>query len=159
MKAYVALAVTVMFAACGKDHTPTQVVVTPPDTVASSTAVIFGSDTVFAKIAATTGARDTGLMNVTTLAANAGMLFVFADSTNSGFWMQNTPLPLSIAFIDANMTVVNTDDMAPETLTPHYAARAYRFALEVNQGWFASHGVVAGSIVKFTLPAGTVSDP
>jgi uncharacterized membrane protein (UPF0127 family) len=159
VKRHVTLAVTFVLVACGKDHAPTQVVTTPPDTVATSTAVVFGADTVLAKIAATAGARDTGLMNVTSLATNAGMLFVFADSTTSGFWMEDTPLPLSIAFIDANMTVVNTDDMTPETLTPHYPARAYKFALEVNEGWFASHGVMAGSVVKFTIPAGTVTDP
>lgn len=160
MKAPAALALTILLAACGKDRAPTQAVVpTQPDSVAHSTVVAFGTDTVIAMIAATAGARDTGLMNVTSLAPNAGMLFVFADTTSTGFWMENTPLPLSIAFIDANMTVVNTDDMAPETLTPHYPARPYRYALEVNQGWFASHGVTAGTVVKFTIPAGTVSDP
>jgi uncharacterized membrane protein (UPF0127 family) len=73
--------------------------------------------------------------------------------------MLNTPLPLSVAFIDANRLVINIDDMAPNTTTPHYSTRPYRYALEVNQGWFATHGVTAGTAVTFSLPAGTVIDP
>ena len=123
--------------------------------------VTFAGGTISARVAADSAARDTGLMNVTSLGADAGMLFVFGvdHSWPDGFWMKDTPLPLSIAFIDVNMKVINIDDMAPNTLTPHYASSPYRYALEVNQGWFTSHGVTAGTVVSFTLPAGTVTDP
>ena len=157
MKRLCALALVLGLAACTKDHGPTQV--TPPGD--STIAVSFPGGTITAKIASTVAARDTGLMNVTSLGANAGMLFVFGTdhSAPDGFWMKNTPLPLSIAFIDVNMRVINIDDMAPETLTPHYATRPYRYALEANQGWFASHGVAAGAAVTFSLLAGTIVDP
>jgi uncharacterized membrane protein (UPF0127 family) len=157
----VALASALVFAACSSGHSLTQTL-TPPDSVATTTAVTFPGGVITAKIAATVTARDTGLMNVSSLAANSGMLFVFGvdhDSTTVAFWMKNTPLPLSIAFIDSHMNVVNVDDMAAESLTLHYPRRAFRYALEVNQGWLASHGVVAGTIVQFTLPAGTIIDP
>ncbi len=98
-------------------------------------------------------------MNVAPLGANSGMLFSYADTSTEGFWMENTPTALSIAFIDSVMQVINIEDMAPETLTGHYATRQFRYALEANQGWFTSHGVVPGTIVNFTLPAGTISDP
>jgi uncharacterized membrane protein (UPF0127 family) len=147
-----------MFAACGGSHADVAGVLPP----ATSTTVSFPGGAITARIAATIAARDTGLMHVTTLAANAGMLFVFGvDHSPSGcaFWMKDTPLPLSIAFIDANLTVISVDEMAAETTTFHEPTRACRYALEANQGWFAAHGVAAGTIATFTLPAGTVIDP
>ncbi len=162
VKQLLALALVVVVAACGsKDSAVTQVT-TPPDTLVTTTPVMFPGGTITAKIAATVFARDTGLMKATSLAANDGMLFVFAvdqPSPPQGFWMKDTSVPLSIAFLDSNKVVINVDDMTPETLTPHYATRAYRYALEVNQGWLASHGVIAGTVVTFALPAGTIVDP
>jgi uncharacterized protein len=161
VKLICALALTLVLCACHKDHAPTQIVV-PPDTVATTVSVAFSGGTVTAKIAASAAARDTGLMNVTSLAANAGMLFAFGqdhDSTTAAFWMKDTPTPLSIAFIDSNMRVINVADMAAESLTLHYSTQPFRYALEVNLGWFASHNVVAGSAVTFALPAGTIIDP
>lgn len=150
------LSVVAALAACGKSPAAPDV----PKTTASTT-VAFPGGTVTARIAATGAARDTGLMNVTSLASDAGMLFVFGidHSAPDGFWMLNTPLPLSVAFIDSSKLVINIDDMAPNTTTPHYATRPYRYAIEVNQGWFASHGVVPGTAVTFALPAGTIIDP
>ena len=156
------LAFVIALAACGsKDQAVTQVT-TPPDTLVTSTVVTFPNGAITAKIAATVFARDTGLMKATTLGANNGMLFLFSvdqPSPPQGFWMKDTSVPLSIAFLDSNKVVINVDDMTPETLTPHYATRAYRYALEVNQGWLASHGVVAGTVVTFAIPAGTIVDP
>ena len=155
MKRLCALALVLGLAACTKDHGPTQV-------TTATTAVAFPGGTVTATIASTCAARFDGLKNVTTLGASAGMLFVFEenhDSLDVGFYMKDTPLPLSIAFIDSNKQVINIADMAPETLTPHFSSRPYRYALEVNQGWFASHGVAARTTVTFALPAGTIIDP
>jgi uncharacterized membrane protein (UPF0127 family) len=154
----VALSLAVPFTACSHDHTATQIT-QPQD---STIAVAFPGGTITAKIAATAAARDQGLMNVTSLGANSGMLFAFSVDQSSppeGFWMQNTPIPLSIAFIDANKTVINIDEMAAETTTLHFASRPFRYAVEANQGWMTSHNVVAGASVSFTLPAGTVIDP
>jgi uncharacterized protein len=162
VKPLCALAFVLAVAACSHtDHMVTQVV-TPPDTLITTIPVVFPQGTISAKIAATAAARDTGLMNVTNLGADAGMLFVFGenhDSTTVAFWMEDTPTALSIAFIDSTMAVINIEDMAPETTTLHFSARAFRYALETNQGWFTAHGVTAGTVVSFTLPSGTVIDP
>jgi uncharacterized membrane protein (UPF0127 family) len=153
------LAFVVALAACGTSHGPTQV--TPPGD--TTTAVSFPGGTIMARIAATSAARVAGLMNVTTLGANSGMLFVFGTDHIPGdcaFWMKDTPIPLSIAFIDANMKVINVDEMAAEdSITFHEPARACRYALEANRGWMTSHGVGAGTAVSFSLPAGTIIDP
>jgi uncharacterized membrane protein (UPF0127 family) len=157
-----ALAIAFVLAACGSKDQPVTQVTTPPDTLVTTTSVTFPGGTVSATIAATVFARDTGLMKATSLGANDGMLFLFAvdqPSPPQGFWMKDTSVPLSIAFLDSNKVVINVDDMTPETLTPHYAARAYRYALEVNQGWLAAHGVTAGTVAAFAIPAGTIVDP
>jgi uncharacterized membrane protein (UPF0127 family) len=162
VKRLFALAFVAGFAACGsKDH-PITSVVTPPDTVVTTTSVVFPNGTITAKIAATDSARSNGLMNVSTLAANAGMLFVYGTDHQPfecAYWMQNTPLPLSIAFIDDSLKVINVDEMAAETTTFHEPTRACRYVVEANQGWFTAHGVTAGTVVSFTLPAGTIIDP
>ena len=159
VKRLCALALVLGLAACTNDHGPTQVA--PPGD--STIAVSFPGGTITAKIAATSTTRAAGLMNVSTLGANSGMLFVFGvdhSPANCAFWMQNTPIPLSIAFIDANMNVINLDNMAAEdSITLHKPASACRYALEANLGWFTSHGVTAGTTVTFSLPAGTIIDP
>ncbi len=101
-------------------------------------------------------------MNVTTLGADSGMLFVFGTDhapADCAFWMQDTPTPLSIAFIDATMRVISIQDMAAETTTFHEPPSACRYTLETNLGWFSNHGVVVGSTVSFAIPAGTIVDP
>ncbi len=150
-------------AACGSsDKTATQVT-TPPDTTAKPFVVSFpgGADT--ALIASTVAQRDNGLMNVTNLAPNAGMLFVWGtihDSLDVSFWMKDTPIDLSIAFISANMTVVNVDEMvAEDSVTLHKPKGLFKYALEANKGWMTAHGVAAGTLVTFSLPAGTIIDP
>ncbi len=159
MKRLCALALVLGLAACTNDHGPTQVA--PPGD--STIAVSFPGGTITARIAATSTARAAGLMNVSTLGANSGMLFVFRvdhSPANCAFWMQNTPIPLSIAFIDANMNVINLDNMAAEdAITLHKPTSACRYAFEANLGWFTSHGVTAGTTVTFSLPAGTIIDP
>ncbi len=136
---------------------------TPPTGV-TTIPVAFAGGTVTAEIASTTTQRQTGLMNRSagSLAADAGMLFVFAVDQNpqfSAFYMANTNIPLSIAFIDANYKVVSVDDMAPNTTTLHMASGVFRYALEVNQGWLAAHNVKAGSTATFTVPSGIVISP
>jgi hypothetical protein len=157
MKRFALVAATIVAAACGgKDITG---VGTPVPTIP----VTFSGGTITAFIASTSAARTNGLMGTTSLGANSGMLFVFAAShapSDCAFYMKDTPTPLSIAFIDSTMTVINLDDMAAEdSITLHKPARACQYAVEANLGWFASHGVAAGSTVTFALPAGTIVDP
>ncbi len=137
---------------------------TGPTPTATTIPVAFAGGTITAEIASTTTARNNGLKHraAGSMATDAGMLFVFAVDQNpavTAFYMDSTNIALSIAFLDANQKVVSIDDMAPNTLTNHFAAGNFRYALEVNQGWFATHNVKAGSTATFTVPTGIVISP
>ena len=124
--------------------------------------VSFTGGTLSAEMAALSAARSTGLMNRTTIAADSGMIFIWAADRNpqfEGFFMLNTHFDLSIAFLDSQKRVINIEDMTAETLTVHRSTAPYRYAVEARKGWFASHGVVTGSIATFTIPAGVIIDP
>jgi len=106
--------------------------------------VIFGKDTVVAEVARTQEEREQGLMNRQKVPEGTGMLFVFDNMAVQSFWMENTYVPLDIAFMDASYRVVNIDHMAPMTTNAHESDGPAMFALEVPQGWLAAHGVKAG---------------
>ena len=97
-----------------------------------------------AEVAAQPQERATGMMFRTGMAPNHGMLFVFDQKAGHCFWMRNTLVPLSIAFIDDDGTVVNVADMTPRSEASHCPERAVRYALEMEQGWFAKRGVGPG---------------
>jgi len=103
-----------------------------------------GLHRVRAELAATPNSRSIGLMHRRSLGPNQGMLFVFPDRAGHCFWMRNTILPLSIAFIADDGRIVNIADMEPMTENPHCPAEAVRLALEMEQGWFARRGIAAG---------------
>jgi uncharacterized membrane protein (UPF0127 family) len=87
-----------------------------------------------------------GLMERTALAEDRGMLFVYPDEEVRSFWMKNTLIPLSIAYIDSDGRIVDLQDMKPlDDDPPHYvSAEPARYALEVNRGFFEEHGVKVG---------------
>ena len=89
--------------------------------------------------------RQIGLMNRPAMPAHEGMLFVFEQPTKQCFWMKNTLLPLTAAFVADDGTIVNLEDMKPETLESHCSKKEVRYVLEMNQGWFAKRGIKAGS--------------
>jgi uncharacterized membrane protein (UPF0127 family) len=99
-----------------------------------------------AEIADDTFERARGLMYRTALAENRGMLFVFPDQQRHSFYMKNTPIPLSIAFMDSEGRIVDIQDMRPlDDDPPHYvSARPAQYALEVNQGFFDERGIKVG---------------
>lgn len=101
-----------------------------------------------AEIVSTPETRAIGLMNRKTMGANNGMLFVFEEANYYCFWMKNTLLPLSIAFISENGTITDILDMAPLDLTSHCPTQPALYALEMNQGWFAEHQILVGDIVN-----------
>jgi uncharacterized membrane protein (UPF0127 family) len=84
-------------------------------------------------------------MHRPSLATNRGMLFVFPDIGPHCMWMRNTLVPLSVAFLDERGVILNIADMQPQTENSHCAVAPARFALEMNQGWFAAKGVKAGA--------------
>ena len=98
-----------------------------------------------AAVAQTPEQREVGLMFRREMAQHEGMLFVFDEATPQCFWMKNTLLPLAIAFIADDGTVVNTDEMKPLTLDSHCSKQPVRFVLEMNRGWFTKRGIKAGS--------------
>ncbi|OWT80966.1 MULTISPECIES: DUF192 domain-containing protein [unclassified Achromobacter] len=103
-----------------------------------------GIHVIHAEVANTDATRQRGLMFRKELEANDGMLFVFEAPDMQCFWMHNTPLPLSIAFIADDGTIANIADMAPETDDTHCSKKPVRYALEMAQGWFTDHGISAG---------------
>ena len=107
-----------------------------------------GSHTFQVEIATTPQQRQRGLMGRNRLPENGGMLFVFDNGGRHCFWMRNTPLPLSIAFIDEGGRIVNLDDMQPHTDTLHCPASPIRYALEVAQGDFRQRGIVPGTSIE-----------
>jgi uncharacterized membrane protein (UPF0127 family) len=107
-----------------------------------------GKEKVRAEVAATPESQQLGLMYRTSLAPNSGMLFVFRDKAGHCFWMRNTLIPLSIAFIGDDGRVVNIEEMQANTETNHCPQKAVRYALEMTEGWFTQKKIKAGSLVE-----------
>jgi uncharacterized membrane protein (UPF0127 family) len=98
-----------------------------------------------AEIASSDAQREQGLMFRQALGASQGMAFIFDFPARECMWMKNTLLPLSVAFIDDTGSIINIEDMQPQTLTSHCSAQPVLYALEMNLGWFAKHGLKPGS--------------
>jgi len=104
-----------------------------------------GARIIHAEVVATVQDRARGLMHRRSLAAHAGMLFVFgAEDGEVCMWMKNTAIPLSAAFLAADGRVVNIVDMRPRSEQLHCAAGRAQYVLEVNQGTFGAAGVTPG---------------
>lgn len=101
-----------------------------------------------AELAQSVASRATGLMLRKALCANCGMLFVFPSSDKWSFWSKNTPLALSVAFIDGAGRIVQIIDMEAESTEDHVSQFDALYALEMERGWFARHGIVAGYTIK-----------
>jgi uncharacterized membrane protein (UPF0127 family) len=103
--------------------------------------------TVTLEIADTDQLRATGLMNRETLGENKGMLFVFDEERKLSFWMKNTLIPLSIAYISKNGEVKEIYHMEPLDESSVKSTRYVQYALEMNRGWFEKNGIQAGDII------------
>lgn len=101
-----------------------------------------------AEIAQAPEERARGLMGRQSLPPNHGMLFVFEQSSQQCFWMRNTPLPLTIAFIAEDGKIVNFADMTPFSEQPHCSSSPVKFALEMEQGWFKRRGVLVNDVIQ-----------
>ena len=97
------------------------------------------------QVANTDEQRAAGLMFRKDMPQTEGMLFIFERPSQQCFWMKNTLLPLSAAFVADDVTIVNLVDMKPQTLDSHCSSQAVRFVLEMNQGWFDRKGIKAGA--------------
>ena len=103
-----------------------------------------GMHVIQVQLATTQDQRAVGLMFRREMPTNEGMLFVFEQPASQCFWMKNTLLPLTAAFVADDGTIVNLADMQPQTTDAHCSARPVRFVLEMHQGWFAKRGIQAG---------------
>ena len=103
------------------------------------------------QVAATPEQRQIGLMFRKEMPQHEGMIFIFDQPAQQCFWMKNTLLPLSAAFIADDGTIVNIEDMKPLVLDSHCSAKPVRYVLEMNKGWFAKKGVQAGSKLQGPL--------
>ncbi|HTE14680.1 MAG TPA: DUF192 domain-containing protein [Burkholderiales bacterium] len=101
-----------------------------------------------AEVAATNPERMQGLMHRRMMPENRGMLFVFTEVSRHAMWMENTYIPLSVAFIDSDGVITNIEDMKPHTREAHPAVKPVRYALEMNLGWFAKRGIKAGAKIE-----------
>ena len=104
-----------------------------------------GMHLIDAQVALTPEQRQIGLMFRKNMPQHEGMIFVFEQASEQCFWMKNTLLPLTAAFVADDGTIVNTADMKPQTTDSHCSAQPVRYVLEMNQGWFAKKGIKAGS--------------
>lgn len=107
-----------------------------------------GMHRIEAEVASSNADRATGLMNRPSMPIHRGMLFVFPEAGVQCFWMKNTLIPLSIAFLDDAGRIVQIADMQPQSLDNHCSSKPVRFALEMNAGWFKSRGLAAGARIN-----------
>lgn len=97
------------------------------------------------QVAVTQEQHAVGLMYRKDMPQHEGMLFVFQNPAKQCFWMKNTDLPLTAAFVADDGTIVNLEDMKPQTTDSHCSVKPVRYVLEMNQGWFAKKGLKAGA--------------
>ena len=103
------------------------------------------------ELALTPEEQMTGLMNRDALGCDDGMLFIFPQEQILSFWMKNTAIPLSIAYVKIDGRIVQIDSMKPYSLDSHPSHEKVKYALEMNEGWFAKHGVNVGDLVRIPL--------
>ncbi len=125
-------------------------------TVAQATiALTIDGKTLTTEVVATNQGREGGLMYRDSLAEDGAMLFVFPSDQPLSFWMRNTRIPLAVAFLSADGTILNIEQMQPlDETNIHSSAGQARYALETNPGWFTANGITAGMRAVFTLPEG-----
>lgn len=114
-----------------------------------------GENTIFVEVADTEATRATGLMHRSSIPENYGMLFVYSKPAKLSFWMKNTHIPLSIAFLDEKGIITDIFEMAPYDGRPDYSLPSYssqkevKYALEMRQGFFKGKNIKVGDLVKF----------
>ena len=106
-----------------------------------------GNKEIQVEVANKISTRDAGLMFRKEMGADTGMLFVFPDSAPRAFWMKNTLIPLSIAFMDERGVILNILEMSPQTENSNFSNGNAKYALEMNADWFEKNGLKPGDLV------------
>lgn len=119
---------------------------TPKSDLPVAQLTVDGSNVV-AEVANTESTRMAGLMFRRDLGLNDGMLFVFPDAEQRAFWMKNTLIPLSIAFMNEKGVIENVLEMPPQTEQTFMSDGPAQYALEMNAGWFTKRGIKPGDMV------------
>jgi uncharacterized membrane protein (UPF0127 family) len=119
-----------------------------PQTGLETTVLRIAGVSVEAELARTEEQRTAGLMFRTALEDGKGMLFIFDHDEVLSFWMKNTLIPLSVAYITYDGKILEIRDMYPQDLRSIQSSRSVRYALEVPQGWFGRAGIQAGDVVS-----------
>jgi uncharacterized protein len=119
-----------------------------PQTQLPRVTLAAGMHQIDAQVAGRPIERQIGLMHRKSMPAHEGMIFVFERPAMQCFWMKNTLIPLTAAFVDSDGTIVNLADMQPQTTQTHCSSKPVRFVLEMNQGWFAKRHISAGYKLK-----------
>jgi uncharacterized membrane protein (UPF0127 family) len=143
-RALVALLLLVLPVCAGDDGAPPD---RPASTVTFEDQEEMSASTLFVEVASTPSEHRRGLMDVESLPADEGMAFVFEEPTQTSFWMKDTLIPLSIAFVDRDGVVVAIRDMQPCETDPcptYGVDRPYVMAVEANVGWFSDHAIGPG---------------
>ena len=117
------------------------------DRLPSQSLVIQGHE-IRVEVADSPQERSQGLMFRDSMDPDRGMLFVYPDVRARSFWMENTTIPLSIAFIDEQGAIFRVRDMVPLDRGHTFSGLPARYALEMNRGWFAEHQVEPGALVE-----------
>ena len=119
-----------------------------PQTTLARTELSAGMHRIHTQVAQTPRQREIGLMYRKDMPANEGMLFVFDQPATQCFWMKNTVLPLTAAFVADDGTIVNLADMQPMSEDSHCSRKPVRYVLEMNQGWFKQKGIAEGTQLR-----------
>jgi uncharacterized membrane protein (UPF0127 family) len=119
-----------------------------PQTTLQRTLLTMGMHQIDTQLALTPEQHTIGLMFRKEMPQHEGMLFVFAQASKQCFWMKNTTIALTAAFVTDEGVITNLEDMKPNTTDSHCSTRPVRFVLEMNQGWFAKRGFKAGAKIS-----------
>jgi len=152
---FLAAFLALSLASCSGDK---KAVTDSPNPILASASIKVGPARLLAEIARTETERERGLMHRSSLAEGKGMLFVFDKDDRLAFWMKNTTLPLSIAYVASDGTIRQLSDLEPLSLATVQSERSVRYALEVPRGWFERAGVRVGDKVELGGVAGPGGD-
>jgi hypothetical protein len=109
-----------------------------------------GGKVLKSEIACSEAEKEYGLMNRTSLPENNGMLFIFGETQTLSFWMNNTLIDLSVAYVDKDWKIVDIREMKSQDLTPIVSKKPAIFALEANSHWFSKNNIKVGDVIKMT---------
>ncbi len=109
--------------------------------------IMVGQTSMTVELAADPEQRSLGLMHRDSIPQNEGMLFLYTEESKRSFWMKNTRIPLSIAFANEDGKIMRIADMTPLDQNATKSLYPSKYALEVNRGWFAEHGIETGMLI------------